>query len=54
MKYSNGYSYFSKKFLGIVIAFDCNVPQSSYKNPIVLMIEIKFLFAGFWVEFTKH
>lgn len=54
MKYSKSYFYTSSKFLGLVFSLDCSVPQHDFKNPTVLVVEVKFLFVGFWIDFTKN
>lgn len=40
--------YTSKKFLGIVLGIDFNVPQIINKKTYCL-IEIKLFFIGFWM-----
>ena len=43
--------YTSKRFQGIVISFDFDVPQAM--NKTLCVIKLKFLFFGFWIDFTK-
>lgn len=49
---TDSYFYTSKKFLGLVIRFDCDTPQG-YSNTF-LLIEIKLFFIGFWIGFNKN
>jgi len=45
------YFYTSKKFLGFVLSFDCDIPQGY--GYTFLLIEIKLFFVGFWITFNK-
>jgi len=41
--------FFSKKFQGLGVLFDCDVAQGMlYKT--ILVIKLKFLFFGFWMS----
>ena len=45
------YFYKTKKFQGLVLSFDFDVPQCL--NKTICVITFKFLFFGFWIAFTK-
>jgi hypothetical protein len=44
--------YKTKKFQGLVLSFDFDVPQCIIDKTICV-ITFKFLFFGFWIAFTK-
>lgn len=48
----NSKFYKSKKFQGIVICFDFDVPQV-YLKKTYCVVQFKFLFFGFWITFSE-
>lgn len=48
----NGRYWFSKKFQGIGILFDFDVPQAN--DYTVMVFKFKLLFFGCWIDITRR